>query len=55
MALRYTGDGAFIPGGPPARDLTDEEQEQWAEVIAANKQATGRALYEPAKPAEGGD
>jgi hypothetical protein len=55
MALRYAGDGEFLPGGPPARDLTDEEAAVWADVIAAHEQATGRTLYVPAEPIEGGD
>lgn len=52
MALRYTGDGEFIPGGPPARDLSDAEQAVWADVIEANQQATGRALYVPTDTTE---
>jgi hypothetical protein len=42
--LRYVGYEAIV--GVPARDLTSEEHERYAESIAATYAATGRVLYE---------
>jgi len=43
--MHYIGDGTLIPGIPP-RDLTAEEAEQWAAVIAeVNAARPGRELY----------
>lgn len=44
IALRYVGDGEYIYG-VPARNLSEEEADRYAEQIAANESATGRQLY----------
>lgn len=48
IALRYVGDGEYIHG-VPARDLSAEEAERYADAIAAAQLATGRVLYERVK------
>jgi hypothetical protein len=48
MAMKYIGDGAWIHG-VPARDLTNEEEKQHADLIAEQEQITGIKLYEAVK------
>jgi hypothetical protein len=48
VALKYIGDGTYIPG-VPARDLTDEEESIYGERIAEQQAIAGRVLYEPVK------
>jgi hypothetical protein len=43
-ALRYVGDGAYLPL-VPARDLTAEEAEKFREIIE-QAAANGQRLYE---------
>lgn len=42
--MRYMGDGEWIPG-VPARDLSDAEAAEFADLIEANARACGRPLY----------
>ena len=44
VGLVYQGGGDFIPG-VPARDLTPDEAKKHVDIIGANEQATGRAMY----------
>ena len=44
MAMKYVGAGAFIQT-VPARDLTDEEERQHAELIKQQETITGLKLY----------
>lgn len=46
--LKYIGAGAFIHS-VPARDLTDDEETQHADLIAQQQAASGMMLYEPVK------
>ncbi len=47
--LRYLG-GYFIHG-VPARDLTADEAQQYADTIKEQEKLTGVKLYEPVKTA----
>ena len=48
---KYIGGGAYIHG-VPARDLTDVEAEEFADVIAEQERLTGVKLYQPVAPSK---
>jgi hypothetical protein len=48
MALKYVGNGTFLHN-VPARDLSDKEEERYAEVIEQGELDSGRTLYEKVK------
>ena len=48
MAMEYVGSGAYIHG-VPARDLSDEEQKKFADLIKEQEKLTGMKLYQPVR------